>query len=71
MELLPATLAAPAVFGRGPFPFAHDREAGAVDDQIDGALGRDPVELHIEPLTAPRERGVVRSVELGAQQGQD
>ena len=26
MELLPATLAAPAVFGRGPFPFAHHND---------------------------------------------
>ena len=71
MELLPATLAAPAVFDSSPFPLAHDREAGAVDNQMDGALDWEPLELHIEPLTPPRERGVIRCVEVTVQQGQN
>ena len=37
---------------------------------MDGALDWDP-ELHIEPLTPPRERGVIRRVEVAAQEGQN
>ena len=33
--------------------------------------GRDAVELDIKLLTSPRERGVVRSIEIGPHQGQD
>jgi len=69
--LLPAALAPPAVFRSGPFTFPNNRESRAVDDEMDGSRGRDAPELHIELPTPPRERSVVRSLEIGAHQGQD
>ena len=71
MELLPSTLAVSPVFRDGPRALAHDRQAGAIDDELDGARGRDATEHHSELLTPPRECGVVRRVQIGAQQGQD
>ena len=50
---------------------AHDRQAGAIDDEMDGVRGRDATEHHSELLTPPRECGVVRRVQIGAHQGQD
>ena len=41
MELLPASLAATAVLRRGPFTFAPNREARAIDDEMNRPLGRD------------------------------
>ena len=71
MELLPSTLAVSPVFRGGPRALAHDRQAGAIDDEMDGSQSRDTTEHHSERLTPPRERGVVRRVQIGAHQGQD
>ena len=71
MELLPSTLAVSPVFRGGPRALADDRQAGAIDDEMDGSQSRDTTEHHSERLTPPRERGVVRRVQIGAHQGQD
>ena len=60
MELLPSTLAVSPVFRGGPRALAHDGQAGAIDDEMDGARGREATEHHSELLTPPRECGVVR-----------
>jgi len=48
-----------------------DRQTRAVDDEMDGLVGRTQVELDIEVLTTPRERGVVGRFEVDVHQGQD
>ena len=71
MELLPPTLAVSPVCRGGPRALAHDRQVGALDDEMDGVRGRDATEHHSELLTPPRACGVVRRVQIGAHQGQD
>ncbi len=71
MELLPASRAATAVLGRSPFPFAHNREARAIDDEMDRPLGRDAVQLDVQVPTPARQRGVVGRVEVGVHRGED
>jgi hypothetical protein len=41
MKLLPGAFAAPSVLDCGPFPFAHNRQSRAVDDEMDGLVDRD------------------------------
>ena len=72
----PVALRAPsvprdAVCRGGPRALAHDRQAGALDDEMDGVRGRDATEHDSELLTPPRACGVVRRVQIGAHQGQD
>ena len=64
-------VAAPTVFGGGPFPFAYDREAGAVDDQMDGALGWNAVTLDDQVLIPARESRVIRDIEIDTHQGEN
>ncbi len=71
MQLLPAALTAAPVFGGGPFTLAEDRQARAVDDEMQRFLHGKVIECEIEALTPPRERRVVWSLEVGAHQGQD
>ena len=71
VELPPATLAAAPVCRDGPRAVAHDRQAGALDDEMDGSRGRDATEHHSKLLTLPRACGVVRRIQIGAHQGQD
>ncbi len=71
MELLPASLATTAVLRRGPFPFAHDREARAIDDEVDRPLGRDAVQGDVEVPTPARQRGVVGRFEIDVHEGED
>ena len=71
MQLPPPALAAPAMSHRGPFTFADDRKAGAVHAQVDRAPGWNTVEFDAELLSASGQGGVVRSIEVGLQQGKD
>ena len=52
-----------------PLAFADDRQTRAVDDEMDGLVGRNQVERDIEVLTTPRKRGVVRRLEVEIHQG--
>ena len=61
MQLLPAPLPAPAVFGGGPFALAEDGQARAVDDEMQWLLHGNAIECKIEAPAPPRERGVVWS----------
>ena len=70
MELLPAALAAFAVFRSGPFTLTHDRESRTVDDQMDGAVGREAGAPDLEALTPPRDGGVVGGLEIDTHQRQ-
>jgi hypothetical protein len=58
MQLLPGTLTAPSIFRCGPFAFADDRMASAVDDQMDCLFRGNASELDIEMLAASREGDV-------------
>ncbi len=58
-ELLPASLAASAMVHGGPFPFAHNREARAVDDEMQAFVGRNSTKREVEVLAAPGERRVI------------
>ena len=58
-ELLPASLAASAVVHGGPFTFAHNREARAVDDEMQAFVGRNSTKREVEVLAAPGERRVI------------
>ena len=71
MELLPAPLAPTAVLRRGPFTFAHNRNARAIDDEMDRSLDRDAVQLDVEGLTPARKRGVVGRFEIDVHQGEN
>ena len=71
MELCPPTLAVSPVCRGGPRAVAHDRQAGALDDAMDGARGRDATEHHSALLTPPQACGVVRRVHSCAPHGQD
>ena len=71
MELPPASLAPSSVLRGGPFAFAHNREARAIDDEIDRALGWETGQLDREVLAPPRERGVVGRFEVNVHQEQD
>ena len=71
MELLPAALAATAVLGRSSFTFAHDREARAIDDEMDRPLGRDAVQPDVQVPTPARQRGMVGRLEGGVHRGED
>ena len=68
MELLPAALATTAVLGRGSFPFAHDGETRAIDDEMDRPLGRDAVQPDVQVPTPTRQRGVVGRLEISVHQ---
>ena len=59
MELLPASLTASAVFHGGPFTFAHNREARAVDDEMHAFVGRNSTKREVEVLAAPGEHRVI------------
>jgi hypothetical protein len=54
MEFLPGALAAPSVLGCGPLAFAHNRWPSAVDDQMDGLVGKNGTQGDIEPLATPK-----------------
>ena len=71
MELLPPALAATAVLRRDPFTFAHNREARAIDDEMERPLSRDAVQLDVEVPTPARQRGVVGRFEVDVHQGED
>jgi len=62
MQLLPAPDASLAVFSGCPLAFTEDREAGAVDDQADGAGVRYGPQLDLQGLASAREGGVIRDV---------
>jgi hypothetical protein len=64
MELSPTPFALSSMLRGRPLPFANDRESRAVDDEMDGLVGRDEMEIDIEVLTTPREGGVVGSFEI-------
>ena len=69
MKLLPAPLAPTAVLRRGPFTFAHNRKARAIDDEMDRPLDRDAVQLDVEGPTPARKRGMVGRFEIDVHQG--
>ena len=71
MQLLPAPLPAPAVFGGGPFALAEDGQARAVDDEMQWLLHGNAIECKIEAPAPPRERGVVWRCETGVHQAED
>jgi len=71
MQLPLPALAAPTMSHRSPFTFAEDRKAGAVNDEMDRALGWNTIEFDVELLSASGQRGVVRSVEVGLHQGKE
>ena len=71
MQLLPAPLPAAAVFGGGPFALAEDRQARAVDHEMHRPLDRDAIERDLELLAPPRERCMVRRLEVGLHHGED
>ena len=41
------------MFHRGPFTFAHDRESGAVDDEMRARARRSATKRGVEMLTTP------------------
>ena len=59
------------MFRSGPLTLTNNRQSRAVDNEMERSGGRDAVELDIKLLTSPRERGVVRSIEIGPHQGQN
>ena len=68
MKLLPSTPTAPAILGGSPLSFANDGEPRAVDDEMDGSIDCDPMEIDIETLAATGERGVVWCIEVDSHQ---
>jgi hypothetical protein len=59
------------VSGRGrigdagsPLPFAHNGQSRAVDDERDGLVDRDELQVDIEVPATPRESGVIWSFEI-------
>lgn len=66
VELFSAAFALPAMLRGRPFSFANDREPGAVNDEMDGLVGGDVMELDLEALAASRERRVVGCGEVDA-----
>jgi hypothetical protein len=71
MELSPTPFALSSMLRGRPLPFANDRESRAVDDEMDGLVGRDEMQGNIEALATPREGGVVGSFEIDPRQRQD
>ena len=53
LSLLPAAPSPASMFHRGPFPFAHDRESGAVDDERRARARRRATNRGVEMLTTP------------------
>ena len=60
MELLPAAFAWSTVFCRGPFTLPHNRQAGAVDDEMKACAPWNAPKCEVEVLTAPGQRRVIR-----------
>jgi hypothetical protein len=54
MELLPSTFPLLPVLGGRPFAFANDRESCAIDNEMDGLVGRGAAKPDIEILAAAR-----------------
>ena len=71
MEPLPASPAFASVFRGGPFTRAHNREARAIDDEMDRPLERDAVQLDVEVPASARKCGVVGRFEIDGHQGED
>jgi hypothetical protein len=69
MELLPASLAETAVLRRGPFTFASNSEARAIDDEMDPPFRRDTAQLHVKVPTPARKRGVVGRLKIDVHHG--
>ena len=59
------------MFRSGPFPFAHNRQSGTVDDEVPGALRGDATERETEVLAAPREGRVIGCGEVDAHHPED
>ena len=68
---MPVVASSTAVLRRGPFPFAHDREARAIGDEVDRPPGRDAVQRDVEVPTAARQSRVVRRCKIDVHQGED
>ena len=64
MKLHPTLSASMAVFGSSPLPLADDRQAGAVDDEIDRAAARVTMESDVQRTGATRKRRVIRRGEI-------
>ena len=59
------------MFGGGPLAFTEDREAGAVNDQGDGAEVRLGLQLDLQGFATAGERGVVRDIQVEAHEIKD
>jgi hypothetical protein len=55
-----------AVFRGCPLAFTEDREAGAVNDQVDGTEVRFGPQLDLQGLASAGEGGVVRDIQMEA-----
>ena len=59
MPLLPASPPPSCMFRRGPFTLAHDREARAVDHEMQAGTCGGATKREVEMLATPGERGVI------------
>ena len=59
------------MLGGGPFAFADNGQACAVDDYVNGLIDCDVMQINIEVLATMRESGVIRGFKINAHQRQD
>ena len=71
MPLLPASPPPSSMFRRGPFTLAHDREARAVDNEMQAGTGGGATQREVEMLATPGERGVIGRGQVETQHPED
>ena len=71
MHLLPASPPPSSMFRRGPFTLAHDREARAVDHEMQAGTCGGATKREVEMLATPGERGVIGRGQLETQHPED
>ena len=68
MKLLTTTSAAASILGGRPLAFTDDRQSCAVDDELNGRVAPNSMQIYIEILATPRERGVIWRFEIESHQ---
>ena len=59
------------MFRRGPFTLAHDREARAVDNEMQAGTRGGATQREVEMLATPGERGVIGRGQVETQHPED
>ena len=71
MELLPPALPALPVFRRGPFTLTHNRQAGAIDEEMRVSTPWNVSKRKVDVLPAPGQRGVIGRPKVELHQPQE